>query len=184
MNRTPHDVAALLAEHGRQLYALLFRLTLRADAAEDLLQELFCKLATSDGFQRATNPAGFAYRTATNLAFDWRRANKRKPTTELNNGESVTPTAAPLSEMIRREELEQTLTAIGELPVASREIIVLRYLQQESYETIAERIGKTPHQVRAVAHKAIKQLRQKLAQESGRNTRNKSADEPQRTEGK
>ncbi|HEY2761830.1 MAG TPA: sigma factor, partial [Pirellulales bacterium] len=87
MNRTPHDVAALLAEHGQQLHALLFRLTLRADAAEDLLQELFCRLATSKSFQHAANPAAFAYRSATNLAFDWRRANKCNPTIESNNGE-------------------------------------------------------------------------------------------------
>jgi RNA polymerase sigma factor (sigma-70 family) len=147
------------------LHTLLFRLTLRADAAEDLLQELFCKLATSDGFQRAANPAGFAYRTAANLAFDWRRANRRNSTTELNNGEAIAPLAAPLTDMIRREELEQTLTAIGELPMKSRDIIVLRYFQQESYESIAAQVGKTAHQVRAIAHNAIKGLRESIGME-------------------
>jgi RNA polymerase sigma-70 factor (ECF subfamily) len=157
-----HDVTQLLAEHGGQLHALLFRLTLRNDVADDLLQELFCRLAKSVSFQLADNPAGFAYRTATNLAFDWRRAKKRDPTVDANNGELAAPAVSPLADLLRREELEQTLTVIGELPATNRDIIVLRYLQEQSYESIAAHFGKTTHQVRAIAHKAIKQLRKLL----------------------
>jgi RNA polymerase sigma-70 factor (ECF subfamily) len=153
------NVSALLAEHGGRLFALLYRLTLRSDVAEDLLQELFCKLAQSDGFHRADNRLAFAYRVATNLAFDWRRANKRHPTMEADCNLAAAPIGSPLADLVRREELEQTLNAISELSVSGREIIVLRYLEQQSYEIIAKQLGKTTHQVRAIAHKAIKQLR-------------------------
>ncbi len=50
LSSPPHNVSKLLAEHGRQLHALLFRLTLRSDVAEDLLQDLFCKLAAATDF--------------------------------------------------------------------------------------------------------------------------------------
>ncbi len=33
----------------------------------------------------------------------------------------------------------------------NRDILVLRYLQQQSYETIADQFGKTAHQIRAGA---------------------------------
>jgi len=165
LNRTGNDVLTLLTEQGGRLHGLLFRLTLRAEVAEDLLQELFCKLAVSEGFRLADNAAAFAYRTATNLAFDWRRARKRNPTAETDGENVVTATPSALADLVRREELEQTLTAISDLSPNSRDIIVMHYLQQQSYETIAEQFGKTAHQVRALAHKAIKQLRRKLETE-------------------
>jgi RNA polymerase sigma factor (sigma-70 family) len=162
LKRTADDITALLDEHGGRLFALLYRLTLRSDVAEDLLQELFCRLSQSTGFQRAENPAAFAYRTATNLAFDWRRQRKRNPATDRVDDDFVAPDASPLADLVQREDLELTLNALGELPAAGREILVLRYLQQQSYESIAMQLGKTTHQVRAIAFKAIKRLRELL----------------------
>lgn len=164
MNWSPDDVQLLLNEHGRQLFALLVRLTLRVDVAEDLLQELFCKLAGSGGFRKADNRAAYAYRAATNLAFDWRRERTRLPRVERPT-ESIPGTyKRPLSELVDRENLERTLNAIGDLPETGREIVVSRYLEHQSYEAIAERLGKTTHQVRALCHKALVQLRQRLSE--------------------
>jgi RNA polymerase sigma-70 factor (ECF subfamily) len=120
-------------------------------------------LSQSTGFQRADNPAAFAYRTATNLAFDWRRERKRRPAADGVDDNFVAPEASPLADLVRREDLERTLNALGELPAAGREILVLRYLQQQSYESIAKQLGKNTHQVRAIACKAIKQLRKMLS---------------------
>ena len=41
MNEAANHVLSLLAEHGPRLHALLVRITLREDAAEDLMQDLF-----------------------------------------------------------------------------------------------------------------------------------------------
>jgi RNA polymerase sigma-70 factor (ECF subfamily) len=140
-------MSTLLAEHGGRLFALLYRLTLRHDAAEDLLQEMFCKLAQSDGFRRADNGLAYAYRAATNLALDWRRANKRNPIIGSNCESSESSISAPLADLVRREQLEQTLNAISQLPKSGREIVVLRYLEQRSYEAIAEQLGKTTQRI-------------------------------------
>jgi RNA polymerase sigma-70 factor (ECF subfamily) len=164
LKKTADDALALLETHGKQLFALLFRLTLRNDAAEDLLQDLFCKLAASDGFHRAENRLAYAHRMATNLAFDWRRRRKFRA---HNNGacpDQPSPIEPPLAGLVRREEMEQTLNAISELPHAASEIIVLRYLEDCSYDEIARRLGKTTHQVRALASKALRQLRGVLRQ--------------------
>jgi RNA polymerase sigma factor (sigma-70 family) len=162
LSSPPHDVSQLLAEHGRQLHALLFRLTLRSDVADDLLQDLFCKLAQSESFYQANKPVAFAFRTAMNLAFDWRRSKKRLPMTDADISAQQSPMTSVISNLVRREELEQTLTAIGELPTMNRDILVLRYLQQQSYEAIADQFGKTAHQIRALAHKALESLRKLL----------------------
>ena len=176
MSSPPHDVSTLLADQGRQLYALLYRLTLRTDVAEDLLQDLFCKLAMSGGFHRAENRTAFAFRTAMNLAFDWRRSRKRVPMTGTDVAAQHCPASSPLSNMVRREELEQTLTAIDELQALHRDIVVFRYLEQQSYEAIAEQFGKTAHQIRAIAHKAIKQLRRELEVEPNEPTKSQQVE--------
>ena len=61
-----HDarLLALLQARGPALHALLTRLTLRADVAEDLMQELFLRLRRSAAFPRAGDPGGHATRAA------------------------------------------------------------------------------------------------------------------------
>jgi len=160
------DVLTLLADHGRQLHALLWRLTLRRDVAEDLMQELFLKLAQSDRLGRAKDPLAYALRTATNLAFDWRRAQRQLPPTEVLFGEPTADDRSPLSRLVRREEVERVLDTIGQLPKPGCDIIVLRYLEQYEYDAIARQFGKTPHQVRALCYKAVRRLRSLLEQTS------------------
>jgi len=153
------DARSLLETHGARLHALLFRLTLRHDAAEDLLHDLFCKLAQSERFAQAADPLAYAVRMATNLAFDHRRSRKRRETSELIDDPAAASETSPLADLVRREELEAMLEAVGRLEPARRELIVLRHLQRLSYEEIARQIGKTPHQTRALAHKALDKLR-------------------------
>ncbi len=165
MKSMTDEALALLETHGKQLFALLFRLTLRHDVADDLLQDLFYKLAQSDGFRRADNRPAYVHRMATNLAFDWRRQARLFALNDDRSSELAAVSPSPLADLVRREELEQTLNAICELPASAREIIVRRYLEEQSYETIAVQLGKTTHQVRAVAYKAIKRLRTLLSDE-------------------
>jgi RNA polymerase sigma-70 factor, ECF subfamily len=162
LKSTNDDAMALLETHGKQLFALLFRLTLRNDVAEDLLQDLFCKLAASSGFCNAENRSAYAHRMATNLAFDWRRRRKFALYDDRRCVERESIAAPPLADLIRHEELEQTLNAISELPSTASEIVVLRYLEDRSYDEIARQTGKTTHQVRALASKALRQLRATL----------------------
>ena len=72
------DLLRLLDAEGPRLHALLIRVTLREDVAEDLMQELFLKLNRSKAFDRAVDPVAYAGRTAVNLAFDWRHRQKRR----------------------------------------------------------------------------------------------------------
>ena len=161
MKRTADEVLALLDEHGVRLHALLLRLTLRSDVAEDLMQELFCKLVQNERFAGATHPVAYATRMATNLAFDHRRAQRR----DVRGGggdrldELTGSAASPLTNMLRREELDRVLDAMGRLPRASREIVVLRYLERQDYAAIGRHLGKSPHTVRALCHKGIGRLR-------------------------
>lgn len=157
----------MLDTSGPHLHRLLARLTRREDAVGDLLQELLTRLLSSNGFDEAENPFAYAHRAAVNLAFEWRRT--RRATCQLS--EENCPTAGGPSaqrEMIRDEELEQVLDATSKLTDLARNAVVMRYIEQASYEEIGRRLGKKPQHVRSVCAKAMAQLREMLASETKR----------------
>jgi len=160
---TPSDDALLtvLEQHGDQMFFLLKRITHSDIAAEDLLQDLFLRLRQSAAFARADDPAAYARRVALNLGLDWlrRRDERCIPFT----GSPTADDRAPWEDLSRQEEEQRVLQALATLPRTSREIIASHFLAEESYEQIAERLHKTPHQVRALCHKGIKKMRRALS---------------------
>jgi RNA polymerase sigma-70 factor (ECF subfamily) len=131
----------------------------------DLLQELFIRLCNSKAFDKAEDPFAYAHRAAMNLAFEWRR--KRKITCQpleanclaAENGSSA------IGKMIQAEELEQILNATSKLTDLARNVIVMHYIEQKSYEEIARRLGKKPQYMRSLCSKAMARLRELLASE-------------------
>jgi len=142
------------------LFALLTRLTLREEVAEELMQDLFIKLQSSRGLDKAANRQAYARRAAINLAFDWRRSRQRAARRLKHIRRQASNDELPLAKMIHSEELRETLDALSQLKKSSREALVMRYIQQESYDRIAEQMGKTSHQVRAMCSRAVHHLRQ------------------------
>jgi RNA polymerase sigma factor (sigma-70 family) len=167
------ELLELLDRSGDSLYTLLTRLTLREDTAEELMQELFIKLSNSKGFARCTNRDAYARRAAINLAFDRRRKFRQKLQFHPQLCEPVSSEGSPLGKLIRSEELEGMLDAIGRLNKSSRQAVVMRYIQQQSYEDIAEQMEKTPHHVRAICSRAVNRLRDMF----GTNRQDKSVKE-------
>ncbi|MEJ2649399.1 MAG: sigma-70 family RNA polymerase sigma factor [Sedimentisphaerales bacterium] len=154
------ELLELLDRSGANLYSLLFRLTLREDAAQELMQELFLKLSKSRGFEKSNNRDAYTRKAAINLAFDWRRKSRRDRHAQDFAYEVIANDGSPLNKIIRTEELEEMLNAIEKLNEKGRQAIVMRYIQQQSYDDIAEQTGKTPHQARALCSKAMSRLRQ------------------------
>lgn len=155
----------LLESTGPHLHRVLTRLTLREDAAEELMQELFINLAQSEAFASAANPGAYAYRAAMNLAFNWRHSHQRAQDLVERFDPLVPRTDGPLAKLVADEDLQRVLAAIDELPELQRNIVTMRYVQQDSYEMIAGVVDKTPQQVRGLCHKAICSLRRVFGQE-------------------
>jgi len=162
LQRRQEELLELLDKSGASLYTLLTRLTLREETAEELMQELFIKLSNSRGFEKSTNRDAYARKAAINLAFDWRRKFRQKLNFSPVVCEPVSKESSPLSKLIHTEELEEMLDAIGRLNRSWRQVIVMRYIQQQSYDDIAEQMEKTPHHVRAICSKALNRLRNSL----------------------
>ncbi len=158
-------ILQLLDVSGARLHRLLARLTLREDVVGDLLQELFIRLCNSKAFDKAENPFAYAHRAAMNLAFEWRR--KRKITCQPLEANCLAAEngSSSIGKMIQAEELEQILNATSKLTDLARNVVVMHYIEQESYEEIAQRLGKKPQYMRSLCSKAMARLRELLASE-------------------
>lgn len=150
----------LFEQSGTKLHGMIYRLTLDTHAAEDLMQELFCRLCQLKNPEKYDNLEAYACRTAINLAFDWRRQKRSL----IKIPEDLTDTKTRTAEfrLIEYEQLEQILDAARMLNGFSRECFVLRYIEQMDYALIAKRTQKTPQHVRALCSKAIYRIRQIL----------------------
>ncbi len=69
------------------------------------------------------------------------------------------------------EQLQAVLNAMTGLSDRNCEFLTLRYIEQQSYDTLAEEYGKTSHQIRALCHKALAQLRVLLTKNCQESTR-------------
>ena len=158
-------ILQLLDTSGVDLHRLLARLTLREDVVGDLLQELFIRLCNSKAFDKAENPFAYAHRAAMNLAFEWRRKRKIICQPLEENCLAAENGSSSLGKMIQAEELEQILNATSKLTDLARNVVVMHYIEQESYEEIAQRLGKKPQYMRSLCSKAMARLRELLASE-------------------
>ncbi|MCI0498889.1 MAG: sigma-70 family RNA polymerase sigma factor [Planctomycetales bacterium] len=76
--------------------------------------------------------------------------------------EPISENTDPLDNLIAGEQIQKVLGVIGQLNGLARQAFVMRYIEEDSYEMIAEHLGRTPHQLRAICSKAMKYLRVQL----------------------
>lgn len=165
-NSEPDDDLRALHRRLRQpLLAFFIRRVRDAAEAEDLVQEVFTRMAanTSRGPEVRSADA-YVFQVAANLVRD--RARRRQTQSagiaELTTAEAIR-NALPDSEriIIARERLAEVASALGELSERRRAIFLLSRLEGLQYHEIADMFGISvsavkKHVAKAVAHLALK----------------------------
>ena len=129
-----------------QLYNFAHWLTQNRDEAEDLVQETYVKALNGfSSFQPGTNFRAWIYRILRNTFLTSRTGLKTTMTVPLDveKDEARMPVAAENPETIFLDRASQELvqSAIEELPVPYREIILLCEVEEMSYAEIAETLS-------------------------------------------
>ena len=127
-----------------QLYNFAHWLAQNREEAEDLVQETYVKaLRGYSSYQPGTNFRAWMYRILRNTFLTSRTGAKAKMTVPLEIEEDGTmPVAAdtqtPEAILIDRSNQALLQSALEELPVHSREILLLCEVEEMSYQEIAE----------------------------------------------
>ena len=165
----------IVERYQRPIYSLVVRMVRDPSMAEDLAQDVFCKAFKALGtFDRTRKFSSWLFKIAHNSAIDQLR--KRRISTislETDDAESddplrryADPDAEDPEEYSRRQELGTAIEAsLGALRPEYREILVLRFEQEKSYEEISEITDLPLGTVKTHLHRARKALAKDLSQQ-------------------
>ena len=137
---TPPSVEELVVQFADRLFRIAYRLTNRADVAEDLVQEAFLDAHRNLGQLRSSDSA-FAWLVSIlrRRRVKWLKGNARLATIPLSASDVAADTPEPPT-VIDQEELA---LALERLPDEFREPLVLFYFDEMKYREIAEAL-ETP----------------------------------------
>jgi len=147
-----------------RLYRAAFLLCGEKEEAKDLLQETFLNLYQSlPRFQEKSSLYTYSYRILINLNHK-RIRKKRKPLVPLPDNVR-SPSSSSAASFEREEKNERLRAAINRLPHLLQEAIILRYLEELSYQEIASRLGIIEGTVKSRLHNAKRVLRKIIQSE-------------------
>ncbi len=173
------DSAAFEELYGRykiKVYNTAYRITGNAADAADVTQEVFVHIYKKIGlFEFRSSFSTWVYRMSVNASIDRYRKITRHPTTSTDDedfqetrefrGLADQKTPAADQETAKREFDAQIQKAVGLLPVKLRAVVVLRYIQDLSYQEVAHALSCSQGTVKSRLNRAHEKLRKILGKE-------------------
>lgn len=157
------------AEHERHVFRYAYHLLGQREDADDVKQETFLRAYRAiGGFRNDCSLRTWLLRICANLCRDKMKARDRRPEVLFD------PAAAPEGMMsdehvidpqrvLERSQSSQVLySALRGMPKEQREIIVLRDLEDMSYEEIAEMLGCSRPSVKLRLFRARRRLKERV----------------------
>jgi RNA polymerase sigma-70 factor, ECF subfamily len=131
------------------------------EEAEDLSQEvLISAYENINGFEKGRKFSSWIYRIAHNKAIDYFKKRKVK-TSQIEDMEELLMDNKELIEdlEIKKEEVKKLRMAVEKLELNYREIIVLNYFEEKSYEEISDILKIPVNNVGVLLYRARKMLK-------------------------
>jgi RNA polymerase sigma-70 factor (ECF subfamily) len=147
------------------VYNVALRITHDADAARDCAQDAFIRAYRALHQYDPAYPFGpWLFRITTNASLNFvQRGRGREITVEELPEDPEPPESGPELSAIRKEDVDEVLRAMAELPPAYRAALTLRHMQQLSYQEVADALGIPLGTVKTHLHRARAALKTKLA---------------------
>ena len=136
----------LFARHSDAIYAMLLKFTGNSDDVDDLIQEAFMKAYLKIGLYDPKYDFGaWIYTIARNTFVDFSRSRKSNALNPQNLSPEIDNTAqssspTPEDYIINAQPRAQIERYISMLPEDYRQLFELRFLDEYSYEEIAEKL--------------------------------------------
>ena len=172
----------LVQRYTTPIYNLALRLLRDPMEAENVTQDTFLRVVTSLDRVRLDLPfKPYLFQIAVNLCRDQARKNRPLLFSDIDSNpsysedgsasettsESVADDSPPAWERLEKEELQARLhDALDTLTPAYQTVICLRYIEEFSYEEIAQALNLPLNTVRTQLRRAKEQLKFKLEKES------------------
>ena len=163
------ELETLFRDHSEQIYRTAYRITGSAVDAEDVLQTIFLRLASSkEQRDLSPSPGSYLHRAAVNAALDLMRGRTRARSVSI---ESVEPTREFTSSDLNPEEAHaesqlraRVREAVARLGGRAATTFALRYFEGYDNREIAEMLGTSQMVVAVTLHRARTRLRKEIGE--------------------
>jgi RNA polymerase sigma-70 factor (ECF subfamily) len=166
----------LIRRYERPVFSLVYRMVRDRELAEDLTQDTFVKvLSHIEKYRSEFKFSSWLFKIANNVAIDHLRRRQLNTVsidgsphstssdmTEATTFELPTHDETPLQELEARELGSEIERAIGRLRPEYRRCILLRHVEDKSYEEIAATLDLPLGTVKTYIHRARHELRELL----------------------
>jgi RNA polymerase sigma-70 factor, ECF subfamily len=138
---------AIVRQYWRKVFNVAYKFVGRHDEAEDLTQDIFLKIFKSLAtFDRRANFQTWLISVSRNLCIDhYRSVRKERETIDRDvNADDLSPVSTEVGPHLALERSDLALElrrALQQLPDALRQAVVMRDLQELSYQEIADKLG-------------------------------------------
>ncbi len=136
----------IVKQHWRKVFNLAYKFVGRHDEAEDLTQDIFVKIFKAlRTFDRRANFQTWLISISRNLCIDHYRSIRKERQTMARDVDAselspITPERGPLAQLEQLDLKDLIRRALAELPESLRTAVVLRDLQEFSYQEIADQL--------------------------------------------
>jgi len=136
----------IVRQHWRKVFNVAYKFVAKHDEAEDLTQDIFLKIFKSlDTFDRRANFQTWLISVSRNLCIDhYRSVRKERETVNRDiDPAELTPVSSDKSAYARletRDRVQMLREALDKLPPTLRTAVMLRDIQEFSYQEIATKL--------------------------------------------
>ena len=151
----------IVNRYERRVFFVVKRMLNDDDESADATQEVFIKLHDSlKKFRGDANLYTYIYRIATNVAISYLRKRKVRAVVRLDEivSNMLTGGNEPQREADRGELKKLVAEAVAALPAQQKQVFVLRFYEELSYEEIAQVMNRSMGAMKANYFHAMKKI--------------------------
>lgn len=151
----------LYREHHNHIYRFIWSRVHDAPLAEDLTGEVFARMVANlpNYHDRSFPFRAWLYQIARNLIIDHHR---KESSTQSLKDVTRSDIASPEEKAESALTLERVQQALEKIDASQREVVELRFLAELSLEEVAEVMEKSVGAVKALQHRGLASLRERL----------------------
>jgi RNA polymerase sigma-70 factor, ECF subfamily len=156
--------AQLYRANVQAIYRYIYHRVNDVHLAEDLTGDVFTRALKSMATYRDQGKpfVAWLYRIAHARVVDYYRMSDRRPPESDVEAEPIAVSTDMDQALLRRQAAKVLREAISALTDEQQQVIILRFIEGQRIETVAEIMGKNANAIKALQHRALRSLAGRL----------------------
>lgn len=157
------DFKQLFLPCHRKLFSVAYRLMSNAQAAEDMVQETFLKLwMQRDKIEKVDNPEAYSITVLRRIFYDKMRAGHLQEVDKDVGSLQVSSSQNISKQLEEADEYQRIRQLITHLPEPQARIMLMRDIEERSFDEISIETGLTEVNIRSILSRARKKIREQI----------------------